>query len=309
MAQIDVIQSQPLELWRYCVALVDGRDTTQTMQESSGLRVFDHMEDRFRLYPTSTGTTTLTAASHGTTDSTTLNVVADSHSPARNAVCYGNSITAAATSNAGWVKELKDDLGSDLTLLGTQGTTYPHEGHSGKDWEWFATNAASPLTSATDTLDIGAHVTALGATPYFAIWQSGENECFTASTGAESGWQALINAQLDHMDDVLDAYTAEVSGVTHIVMMALPGAKLDAVWTAYGSPGARWAYRKMIHLYNETLLTRIAARSDAAICAAGLAVDPVSGYSASDAIHPQVGAEHGHLSMARMVRYTAVANW
>tara|TARA_A100001391_G_scaffold76364_1_gene49406 strand:+ start:306 stop:2060 length:1755 start_codon:yes stop_codon:yes gene_type:complete len=83
-----------------------------------------------------------------------------------NVLCLGDSLTAANV----WVPEMRRRLAgsggtpagkafSNITFIGTQGSDpAKHEGHSGKTWEWFATDAASPLTNG-GSLDWSNYIT------------------------------------------------------------------------------------------------------------------------------------------------------
>lgn len=254
------------------------------------------LKDRLRLAPTSTGTSTLTVGGV----SETINVVDDVTGGATTAsgVFCGDS-TTLATGHGGWVKYIKDYFTTRLTLLGTQSTAgYAHEGHSGKTWEWMATHADSPFTSGTDTLDIAAWETAIGATPDFIVFMLGINDFFAAST---TGFDATVTTALGHADTLIAAIEAQMSGCQIFVGTPLPGnARTTGPTWSSNRADNKLKFQRAAKLYADHF-------SSARLIKTHVEIDPWRGYPEADGVHPNTSGGQGSELVAKNLRHSLAA--
>jgi len=158
-----------------------------------------------------------------------------------------------------------------------------HEGYSGQTWQWFAGNAASPLTDGSGNIDIAAYITAIGDTPDVVIWQLGINDCYAGGT---TGQVAAIAARLAEADVLIAAFAAAAPGVIQAIVPVIPGS--TALETALGDRYYRWAQTYIEHWAGDG--------SDVWIVPSGLCIDRVNNYA--DAIHP---AAAGYAQLAACV--------
>jgi len=212
--------------------------------------------------------------------STVIPVVASGSS--LTVLVVGDSWTATGT----WLDDLVTLAGINYTWVGTQTDAYgnDHEGWSGKGWTWMATHSASPMTSATNTIDIDAYLTALGVVPDVVIWELGINDAFFADVG---DIDAGIDTALDDADDLITAWMASAPSVTHAVLTLAAGNELQAAFELNYDPpyDQRTDWRAKQHRYNEMLTDRYCGTS-VEIVAMGQQVDPATGYPVNNAIHP-----------------------
>jgi hypothetical protein len=173
--------------------------------------------------PPTTSTKTLTVEVYnkdgGLLDSGTVPIVVTNpiSSPAtpKRVICIGDSLTASDT----WVTEFNRRLTgaggspagksfSNISFHGTQGSgANLHEGHSGRDWQWFATDAASPLTDGGGTLDFAAYVSGLGIAAVEQIYIFlGWNDFGTTTPKKDA---AAWAGDVVHLRTILDGIAAD----------------------------------------------------------------------------------------------------
>lgn len=301
-----ILQSEPANFYKRALSVADGIDSRLTLSLATSGKVFD-TGDRFRVYNGTANSQTMTVGPDGAT--TTLKTVAAlGGSPgARDVVLLGDSRTAA--SGDSYVKLLKDNIGTDCTLLGTQGSgSYLHEGHSGQDYEWFADNASSPLTSGAGTLDMPGYFTTIGATPDIISMWSDVNAFITGVTSgsiSEANWQSAVDTELDHLQDIIDATHAVSAAIKVIIHTAPAGPSPTSIWTGggYTEPGRR-LYRRFVDVLNAEYVSRWGSSegSNIYLCPTHLVLDPLRHWQSPDPIHPIVGATSGHGAIEKTLR-------
>lgn len=289
---IDCVVNQPKDIFLDNI----GASMTTAVTGTATAFLYRTLKDRLRLLPTSIGTYTLTVGGV----SETINVVDDVSGGATTAsgVFVGDS-TTLATGHGGWVKFIKDYLNSRLTLLGSVATAgYNHEGYSGTTWAWHATNASSPFTSATDTLDIAAWETAIGATPDFIVFMLGINDFFSAST---TGFDTTVATALGHADTLIAAIEAQMPSTQIFVGTPLPGnARTTGPTWSTNRADNKLKFQRAAKLYADHF-------SSARLIKTHVEIDPWRGYPTADAVHPNTAGAQGSEIVARNIRHSLAA--
>lgn len=309
---IDCIVGEHLDLWRDNLVLINGRDATQDCAVTAGpasVTVFKHIRDRWRMTFPSAGTYTLEVTSWGKTDTTTVNVVADlvGTEPNQNVLFGpGDSITVA-TGDGGFVKVAKDAIGSQCVLLGGEITeSYAHQGHTGKQWNWFTNDAASPFRNggAIDFANYETNVIA-GAVPDFMVPALGTNDYGSIHPDDVEGW---IDTYTADMETFLAAARVQWPSVTILLAMMFPGNQRDS---ALGWATNRWDYRTTAHRVNERLIEDFEGREGTdgiVLVPTHLRIDPFNGYPAANNVHPHQ-VNNGHPALGQAFRHALVARW
>jgi len=186
----------------------------------------------FEFTPATTGTSTLSVSVRNddrvelATASTTINITnpTGASSPASNVrvLCIGDSLTDADT----WVDEFARRLigsggspaGKSLSNIQFIGSntdgTYSHEGRAGRDWDWFANHADSPLTTGTDTLDITNYIgTTLGEDGVEQVYILLGWNSMSGSDGLPKKDAADWDTDISDLTDILDAFVADYPSV------------------------------------------------------------------------------------------------
>lgn len=105
-----------------------------------------------------------------------------------------------------------------ITYLGTQGTTYKHEGYPGWKFSDFATSASSPFVNG-GVIDIANYFTANSiAVPDIVYFRLGINEMYSQCNGELT--DAEIETILGYADNLIDGFLAYNANLK--VIVALP---------------------------------------------------------------------------------------
>lgn len=168
---------EPLEIWRRTAFQTASPIRCEVTTGPASVRVYDHIEDRWILPFVTAGSYTLTITPDaGAPLVLTVTAVA----PVDNApviLPIGDSITEG---QAGYLQILTQDATFNATYVGTQTMAayaplgpevYPsisHQGHSGKEWDWFTGDPDSPFTDGSGNLtqaSVDAYVALLASPP------------------------------------------------------------------------------------------------------------------------------------------------
>jgi lysophospholipase L1-like esterase len=238
--------------------------------------------------PGAVGDTSLTfqmsQAGYLDSGSTTLRVT-DGTIAATKVVLVGDSLT----DNAVYPDALAALVGGSVTFLGTKTTAggTKHDGESGKYWCWFAQDAASPMTSAANTIDIAAYVTAIGATPDVIVWQLGINSVYTATLAQA---ESTITTELGCAATLIAAWQAAYPAAIHGISITTPGnAANQPYYDTYSYPvNDVYYWRQKNHRVVERLIETYSASEGSGIylIPANLSIDRVNGYPSDNAVHP-----------------------
>lgn len=292
-----IFQSTNVDIFKRGLSDSDVSDKRLELTLATSGNVWD-LGDRFRA---NNGTANSQTMSVGGA-STTLKTLAAGVAGSRNLCAIGDSRTAPTTGDT-YVKLLKDRFGGDLTLLGSNGSgSNINEGHSGKDFDWLANHADSPLTSATDTLDIASWITTIGATPdlvtYWSDVNAYVNTVVTGST-AEVDWPTLWTAEFGHLQDIIDGIDAENASAKHVIIMSPVYNLTDSDWSGYNAAytaGSRETYRQFTFDLNAAYVSTFGGRevSDRIwLFPAHLFVGGDHDFPAGDPFHPMAGTVSG----------------
>lgn len=312
---IDTIVGQPLWLWKDTI----GKPHTAAITSGSAT-IHDVFTDRWAIHAGTAGTSNLRITPIGGGAALDVSIVA---TDALGVVATKSivNIGDSGTTDSGYPKIIKDLLGADITLLGTQGVTFIHEGYPGKDWDWIRNHADSPLTSATNTLDLAAFETSLGATPDIYTLSFGSNDVFSLTNDGTSA--ATITATIDQaISDARDVVTAirAQNATAHIgLFYTFPGALLESTWkTAYPNPtfadplrNGNWV--PIIREFWAAMKTEFEGEeaSDVHLIPTHLRIDtgPVltGAYPTNDPFHFDI--IKGHPEIGKAVVAWMVANW
>lgn len=245
-----ILTGVPNDFFKRGMSNVDGSSPALQMSVTDNADYRD-WSDRFRLFNGTSEDSTLTISGV----STTLRSVAQGVTGTPGIVCIGDSRTAP-TSGDTYVKRLKDRFTTSITLLGTVGTgSWTHEGHSGWDYGDLFAGASSPITDGGGSLDIASWHTAMGAQPDIYVLWSDVNAFVTTiaseSTG-EAGWQALVDAEVGHIQDFITAVVAENADAIFIICTSPIYSKSAADYASYNAAftaAGRLAVIDFIHRY------------------------------------------------------------
>lgn len=308
MSAIRIFQNVPHDVFKRGLSNVDGNDVRLDLTFSGSAKRLD-LGDRFRVFNATVNQQTMSVG--GAT--ATLETVAAGVSGGRNIVCIGDSRTAPTTGLT-YVKLLKDRFGSDLTLLGTQGSgDWTHEGHSGRNYDWFANDAASPLTDGSGNIDLASYVSTIGATPDFVVMWSDVNGRSSIISGGtpENGWDADIAAEVADIQALIDAWHAVSSSIKVVVAMGPIYGLTDADWVSYNAAftaGSRDRFRRFMFHRNASLVTDFGGQeaSNTYLFPMQLAVDPQGDFPNNDPFHGSAGTSGGRMRMhAHIERWLA----
>jgi len=317
-AHLYAVVNEPSEIWRDNVALRDGycAQSCRVLDGPAALRVYDHLEDRWRVFPTTAGNYTLEVGAGGQTKTATLHVAPalPAEAPVKRVAPVGDSITAAV-GDGGYVRHLSTALGARMVLLGTQtNNTYKSEGFPGSQWQRFATQFGnvpeagvpnSPFCTATSTINIPAWRTAVGADPDLVTWSLGTNDIYPTDLAAVT---AKSVASFAYAEALISAFKAALPSARHLLVPCWPGNANAGAWAGGAAPAL--TYRQKAHLWAELLEARFASREAEGIYHLGgsfLQIDRARGYPSNNDIHPDVNA--GHVTLARTLRHWMTWQW
>lgn len=297
LATTRILTDAPNDFFKRGISNVDGssRGITASVGSNAGYRDLD---DRFRLFNGTSESTTLTLGS----ESTTLKSVTEGVAGTPRVCCIGDSRTAPTTGST-YVARLDARFGADIVLCGSNGTgANINEGRSGFDYEDIATNPASNLTDGGGSLDIASWHTSIGGAPDIYVLWSDVNAFVTriaSETTGESGWQAIVDSEMGHLQDIVDAIVAENADAIFIICTCPIYSKSAADWTAYNAAftaAGRLACLDFIFRYwNPGLISAFGGQegSDIYLCDLHTAVDGTRA-PAGDPFHFSTLDGYGH---------------
>lgn len=251
-------------------------DSSTTLTQTLGAAVFS---------PATTGDFVLTMDINGVASEQTPSFHSSTiaASSTFTALLVGDSLTAGQT----YPSRVDTATTGKGTFVGTQGTGTSHEGHSGKTWEWFGSDAASPMTDGSGTLDLASYISGLSATPTHVVWLLGTNKIFTADLGTID---TTVTAELDDAETIINAWPG--SGVVHAFALTLPGLADDSGFVSY-DPALQswWTWRQKQNAMALGILDRFGGREgeDIYIIPTNASVDGAvsSGdYPSNNGLHP-----------------------
>jgi hypothetical protein len=208
----------------------------------------------------------------------------------------GDSISAAGIWQA--------SLTLPVTLIGSQ-TAYGinHEAYSGKQWTWFATDAASPFVYG-GVIDIPHYLSSvLGDTPEVVVWLLFTNSVFTTAIP-----DTTIPAEVAYAETLIAAWQAVDSNIKHLVLLPAPGNGRESAYVDNYNGAIedmyRWEYRHRMAC--RLALAQFKNRESSKIYVADMsnAIDRFAGYPELNALHPHLW---GHQELA--LRITAALNY
>jgi len=154
----------------------------------------------------------------------------------------GNSLTAQNV----YPDEVINLGGKNLTAIGTQGTT-PHEGWSGKTFQWFWSNSASPFYNlTTGRFDISYYLTTNSfPNPDYIVIHLGSNDVFNTSD---------ISSIIVYADSIIQNIRTNLPNTHIAIAMIIPPAySQDAFGFNYNNGITRWEYKRRVHLLNQEI--------------------------------------------------------
>lgn len=223
--------------------------------------------------------------------------------------CIGDSRTAPTVGDT-YVKRLKDRFGGDIALCGTVGSgDHIHEGHSGWDYGELFSGAASPITDGSGELDIASWHTAMGgAADIYVLWSDVNafaTQIASESTG-EAGWQAIVDAEVGHIQDFITAVVAENADAIFVICTSPIYSKPAADYASYNgafTAAGRAAVIDFIHRYwNPAIVSEFGSSegSDIYVCDLHTAVDGTRAPT-GDPFHFNTLAGYGHDFIERRI--------
>lgn len=177
--------------------------------------------------------------------------------------------------------------GGTLAYVGTQGTTYKHEGRSGFTFQTFATSVLSPFVKA-GVLDIAAYFTDNSIdVPDIVYFRLGINDMYAQCNGELS--DAEIETILGYADDLADGFLAVNPDAK--IIFALPTiccTTSDAWQAAYAEAYDQDKYIEYIHRLWQKMVLRYhdgAYSSNVSVSFEAINVDRDEGYPKTGEIH------------------------
>ncbi len=211
----------------------------------------------------------------------------------------GDSITVANQAHVlkGFVGRFGDDIGANVTLLGTQSTTwdstsYAHDGAAGDGWEQF--DSPAQVLQDGGGFNLVAYETALGARPDVMFINLGTEDALDSIAAGRSVTEHTDKAK-GHIDSVIGGITAAWNNVDIVLCTSLPGAFFQTD-----------QQRAFVYAYNRMLLAEYASGQVAQVhvLPVHLCVDPHVGYPSTDTWHPN---DATHQAVADMHRWWCAA--
>jgi lysophospholipase L1-like esterase len=233
-------------------------------------------------------TLSLTGGGRAASASTTIHT-GDGALAATKLVLVGDSLT----DNSLWPCAVAAALTGE-TLLGTQvDGGCRNEGATGKTWQWFYSDADSPMTAADGSIDIASYLATLGDTPDVVVWHLGINDFFgPVWVAGEAYWTSFVNGKIEaYIVPMLAAWRAAAPSTIHGLMLITDGSADVASWEANYDPPSDdpWLFARKKQIANKLLIRRFSTASPQGIYVvpSHLAIDKVSGYPAGNALHPR----------------------
>lgn len=253
-AVIECVVGEPIELFKDSMIVVAEKRRATSL--SGDLPVYDQIEDRFRIVPTSPGSYQMTFACGGFSKTFTVRATSMPVSPPSKSIVFmGDSGTDhdGDTAFPGIVRLALPTL----TCLGTRGTTTKHEGWAGRSNPFFANDPTSPLTNGGVVPDIPHYFTLIGAVPDVVLESNGSNDFFS-TIGNDAAVEAAITASFVARDQIRTAWRAVGGAAANTIFVYTtiwPGNYLESAWDAnyplaprptrdlYRRAHARWCER------------------------------------------------------------------
>lgn len=174
-------------------------------------------------------------------------------------------------------------LGDSLTYAGIITTTV--QGHldplgvtttnhaiSGKTWQWYRDDLASPLPDV------------VAAEPDVVTWLLAHNGVFTAQPG--DGLANYIQAEIDAANEIMATFPATTK---HVIMPPVPGNDRQSAFDAnYGGyvTADRERWRRRAHQVMNAYVAAWSGRSDIILFSGHTAIHRTDGFPSNNAIHP-----------------------
>jgi len=141
-------------------------------------------------------------------------------------LAIGNSLT-----NAGWesmAKQLNDSLNMIFKSIGTHGTSFKHEGISGKTYKYICTDTASPFTKSGINLNFVQYlITNSLDIPDIIRLSLGINECYAGTNN---------DTILYYAKKIIDSVLTELPNAKILICIPSTASNTKAGWiTNYGS--------------------------------------------------------------------------
>jgi hypothetical protein len=289
-----MIAGEPLEIFKDPIVLRNGKSNVQ-LSVDPGLTVYDQLEDRWRIMAATPGTYPISVSCDGHQKSATVNVVAplDGGAPTRSVIFAGDS---GAGATGGFPSLVKTSLGSQITLLGTQGSN-PNktEAYPGRSYDFLAHDPTSAMTAGGTVPNIPSFLATIGATPSFIHWSCFSNDMASVDISVA---EAAAQFAVDNLEQLIDAWIAAAPTVKHIIGTIWPGNVDEAAWEAtypLAPIPVRWLWRQKLHIVLEALFARLGDREDELIFIN----------------HTDTGlsTNTGHIRTSRFIRHALVAHW
>jgi hypothetical protein len=181
-----------------------------------------------------------------------------------------------------------------------------HEGRSGWTWARYVDHhdpaPGAPIPSSPFLFEEGDGTVALdfaryfdesshGARPTVGFFLLGINDCINADPDQPATVEAAIDAMTRKAEKLLAALQRAVPGVDiGVGLVPAPNAREEAFQANYGSSITRWGWKRIQHRLMERQLEHFGGREAAHvfIVPMELGVDPVEGYPADNAVHPNL---------------------
>lgn len=171
-----------------------------------------------------------------------------------------SKIVAATTllyigdSRNGVVTTIKTLGGSNLTLLGTQGTTPNfHEAYGGKTYAWFESNVSSPFVYSGN-INFAQYLSAHSySAPDYVIIRLGTNDVFMCN---ESNRVSTVSGILLNVDSLINSIHSAGANTKIGICLETPPAKESMFYATYTTTQTRSQYHKNIHYFNQQLYAK-----------------------------------------------------
>lgn len=248
----------------------------------------------------------------------------------------GDSLTNASIYPNTVASRLKESGPIKLTMLGSHRPAsaaegVSHEGYGGWTWQRFVKlYTANPTSSAqrqtspfvflegeSPKLNVARYFreTCEGKIPDFIIFKLGINDCFRADPNSLEKTDQVIEEMFAHAETLLKEFREAAPNAEIAICLTTPGNLREEAFTAnYKGQYTRWGWKRIQHRVVERQLEHF--QNDAAkekrihIIPTELNLDPLAGYPANNAVHPnpagyqQIGATIHAWLMSRLTEET-----
>lgn len=210
---------------------------------------------------------------------------------AKKVLFVGDSLTAAAEYPA----QVKTAVPT-LTLIGTQGTSTKHEGHSGFSFQKFCTDATSPFVFSS-VLNIPSYLAVLADTPDIVVFELGINDLINYTM---SNYTAGLTLWKQYADTLIAAFAAALpSAKLYMTTTTRCNALPYGCWWSYGRVGSTindWTWGQVRRQLLAAQVTNYSAR----LIPAHLLLDTRGGMDFTNGVHPNSA---GYVQMGNEIAY------